>query len=702
MKKVLIFAVAFACFANTPAFAEEGMWLFTNPPTQAIEEKYDFTLTPGWLENVQKSSIRFGQGGSASFVSPQGLVMTNHHVGVGVVQRMSSADNDMVRNGYLAATLADELKCPGVELNVLWEVRDVTEKVHAAVRPGLAGDAAEQARRAAIATIESEATAETGLKCQVAAFFNGGLYHLYCYKKYTDVRLVFAPEQSIGFFGGDPDNFEYPRYCLDVMFFRAYENDMPAETPNFLRFSENGAVDDELVFVSGHPGRTNRFKTIAELKFYRDKLNPYGMEKVYRKEVAMKAYAEMGAENLRQVQTDIFRWTNYRKVRLGVLTSLQDESLMNRKIAEEKGLREAITRARLLNPNEVSPWLQIERALKQWETIMYPHDLLEVGEGFNTPLFSYARTIVRVMQESQKPEEKRLPGYADADLPGIRAGLETPTPIYENVEIVKLSDSLTLLVEKLGAEDPLVRQIMAGKSPQNRALELIKGTKLSDAEKRLEIFDAAIENRLIATDDPMVQLALAVDKKAREVRNIMETRVEEPMRQAYTKIADARFKLYGTTAYPDATFTLRLTYGQIKGVTDPDGTQHPPYTVMGDTFKHGEAHDFIPPYNLPESWLKARDQIKYDTPMNTISTTDTIGGNSGSPMLNRAGEIVGILFDGNRVAHARSFIYDDTHIRSVSVCSTSIIESLRAVYGAERLLAELGKKAENAAAAATE
>ena len=690
MRKLLILAAILGVCASTAAFAEEGMWLFTNPPTEAIAEKYGVTLMPEWLEHVQKSSIRFGNGGSASFVSPQGLLMTNHHVGVSTLQRMSTADDDLVQTGYYAETLADERKCPGVELNVLWEVRDVTAQVHEAVRPGLTGEVAEQARRAVIAKIESDAGDETGLKCDVVAFFNGGLYHLYCYKKYTDIRLVFAPEQKIGFFGGDPDNFEYPRYCLDVTFFRVYENDEPAETPNYLKFSENGATDDEFVIVSGHPGRTNRFKTIAELKFYRDKLNPYGMEKVYRKEVTMKAYGEMSSENLRQVQTEIFRWTNYRKVRLGVLTSLQDASLMARKEAEEKALREEITRARLLNPNEVSPWLRIEQALKQWETIMFAHDLLETSEGFNTPLFGYARQLVRTAQESQKPDDKRLRGYKTTDLPNIRTSLETDTPIYAEVEIAKLSDSLTLLVEKLGADDPLVKQIMAGKSPQNRALELIRWSKLADAETRVAYFDAAVEVGQIATD-PMVELAMAVDKRARELRNIMETRVEEPMRQAYTKIADARFKLYGTTVYPDATFTLRLTYGQIKGVTDPDGQANPAYTVMGDTFKHGEAHDYISPFTLPESWMQARDRIKADTPMNTISTNDTIGGNSGSPMVNAAGEIVGILFDGNRVAHARSFVYDDEFIRAVSVCSTAIIESLKSVYATERLLEELGQ-----------
>jgi len=691
MKKILILAVIWCVFGCKSVVAEEGMWLFTNPPTEAIAEKYGVTLTPEWLEHVQKSSIRFGNGGSASFVSPNGLVMTNHHVGVSALQRISTPEDDVVQKGYYAETLADERKCSGIELNVLWEVRDVTAQVQEAVRPGLAGDAAEQARRATISKIETEANEETGLKCEVATFFSGGLYHLYCYKKYTDIRLVFAPEQAIGFFGGDPDNFEYPRYCLDVTFFRAYENDKPVETPNYLKFSENGATDDELVFVSGHPGRTNRFKTVAELKFYRDKLNPYGMEKVYRKEVTHKAYAEMSAENLRQVQTDIFRWTNYRKVRLGVLTSLQDASLMARKEAEEKALRDEITRARLLNVNELSPWSQIERALKQWETIMYAHDLLEVGEGFNTPLFGYARQLVRTAQESQKPDDKRLRGFATGDLPGIRTSLETATPIYAEIEIAKLSDSLSMLVEKLGAEDSLVKQIMAGKSPQNRALELIKGTSLFDAQKRVEWFDAAVGVGQIATDDPMVQLALVIDKRAREVRSKMETQVEEPMRQAYTKIADARFKLYGTSVYPDATFTLRLTFGQIKGVTDPDGATHPAWTFMGDTFKHGEARQFIAPYTLPDSWMQARDRIKYDAPMNTISTTDTIGGNSGSPMVNAAGEIVGILFDGNRVAHARSFVYDDTHIRSVSVCSTAIIESLKSVYAAERLLDELGQ-----------
>ncbi len=692
MKKLLILLAIWGVFGSSAALAEEGMWLFTNPPTGDIAEKYGVTLTPEWLEHVQKSSIRFASSGSASFVSPKGLLMTNHHVGVSTLQKMSTADDDLVEKGYYAETLADERKCPGVELNVLWEVRDVTAEVHAAVRPGLTGDAAEQARRAAIGKIESKANGETGLKCDVVAFFNGGLYHLYCYKKYTDIRLVFAPEQKIGFFGGDPDNFEYPRYCLDVTFFRAYENDAPAETPNYLKFSADGAADDELVFVSGHPGRTNRFKTVSELKFYRDTLNPYGMEKVYRKEVTMKAYAEMSAENLRQAQTDIFRWTNYRKVRLGVLTSLQDASLMGRKEAEEKSLRERITRARLLNPNEISPWLQIEKALKQWETIMFAHDLLELGEGFNTPLFAYARTLVRTAQESQKPDENRLKGYLPADFAGLRASLETESPIYVEAEIAKLSDSLTLLIEKLGADDPLVRQIMASKSPQNRAFELIKGTQLADAKKRVELFDSSVTTGRIATDDLMVELALAVDRRARELRTAMETRVEEPMRQAYTKIADARFKLDGTTVYPDATFTLRLTYGQIKGVTDPDGRVNPPWTVMGDTFKHGEAHQFIAPYTLPDSWMKARDAIKADTPMNTISTTDTIGGNSGSPMINADGEIVGILFDGNRVAHARSFIYDDEYIRSVSVCSTAILEALKSVYATDRLLEELGRK----------
>jgi hypothetical protein len=695
MKRFLILAVTMLSgYSFGQIVADEGMWLYTNPPLKQLEEKYGFKPSQEWLDHLQKSSIRFGNGGSASFVSPNGLVMTNHHVGVSTLQRMSTPERDLVEQGYYAKTLEDELKCPGIELNVLQEIRDVTEQIKAAVKSGLVGDAAEQARRAVIAKIESAANTETGMKCEVATFFNGGLYHLYCYKKYTDVRLVFAPEDQVGFFGGDPDNFEYPRYCLDVSFFRAYENDKPAETPNSLKFSENGAIENELVVVSGHPGRTDRFKTIAELKFYRDMQYPYTMEKVFRREVTLKALAETSAENQRRTQTEIFRWTNTRKVRLGVLTALQDESLLSRKVAEETELRAKITKARLLNVREPSPWLQIERALKQWEEILYPYDLLEAGEGFHTPLFGYARQIVRVYEESQKPNEKRLRGYNETALPTIRESLEAVSPLYENIEIAKLSDSLTLFTEKLGADDPLVKQILTGKSPQNRASELIKGTKLFDAEKRLKLYDAALKGTL-ETDDPMIRLALLVDKRSRELRNIMETRVEEPRRQAYAKIADARFKLFGTTVYPDATFTLRFTFGKVEGVADPDGTQYPPFTKMGGTFTHGEEHHFVMPYTLPETWMKARGQISAETPMNMISTNDTIGGNSGSPMVNQAGEIVGILFDGNRLAHSRSFVYDDTYIRAVSVCSTAIIEGLRSIYHTERLLEELGQKQEN-------
>jgi len=693
MKKLILllslfFLLPTLIFSARIVVAEEGMWLYTNPPTEAIKEKFGFNLTPEWLEHLQKASVRFGNGGSASFVSADGLVMTNHHVAVSLLEKISTPEHDYVQDGYFAQTPDEELKCPDIELNILQKIEDVTVKVHAAVRPGMNSEAAEKARRTVISEIETEASRTTGFKCTVVTFFQGGLYHLHHYKKYTDVRLVFAPESAIGFFGGDPDNYEYPRYCLDVSFFRAYEDDAPAKIEHYLKWSANGAAENELTFVSGHPGRTDRLLTVAHLRFMRDVVHPYTLEKIFRKEVIFKAFAERSAQNTRKVHTEIFRWTNYRKRYVGILLGLQDASLMQQKEVAEVELRRAATQKQLLDPRKNDPWNDMENLLKSWETIFYRYDLVEVGEGFNSQAFQYARKIVRLVEESRKPNADRLPEYQDTMLDSLKRSILDDVPVHQDVEILKLTDSLGFLTQKLGADHPLVKSILAGKSPRNRAVELIQKTTLYDPEKRKALIEGGA-SAVLASDDPMIKLVLLIDPSAREYRKFMDDEVNEPMRQIYAKIADARFRIYGTTVYPDATFTLRLSYGQVKGDTEADGTVIPATTDFNGLYLRAEEHDFQDPFRLPESWMTAKNQVNLSTPMNFISTHDIVGGNSGSPVVNTQGEVVGLVFDGNVHSLVLNFIYDSTFARTVSVHSSAIMEALKNVYHADRIVEEI-------------
>ncbi len=677
---------AFAITA-APAHADEGMWLFNNPPTKIFKEKYNFMPDKAWYEKVQQAAVRINRGGSGSFVSPDGLVMTNHHVGAGVLQQLSTKDKDLLQEGFHAKTRAEELKCPNMEFDVLESIEDVTAKINAAVPAGADAAAAEQARRAAMNKIEEESFKKTGLRSDVITLYHGGLYHLYRFKKYDDVRLVFAPEQDIAFFGGDPDNFEYPRFDLDICFFRVYEDGKPIKSSDYFQWNAAGPKDNELVFVAGNPGHTDRLDTVAHLEFLRDKVLPLSLERLRRLELLYSIFSERSQENARRAKGGLDGVANGRKARAGGLAGLQDPAIMARREAEEKAFREAVAKNPRLQKSCGDAWETIEKSLATWNSIYANWEMLERGSGFHCHLFGIARTLVRLAAESPKPNADRLREYRESNLDSLKLGLFSDAPIYRDLETVELADSLSLLAETLGFENKLVQQVLAGKSPKDRAAELIAGTHLEDVAVRKKLAAGGLA-AVKASDDPLIQLALLVDPAAREVRNTYEQKVEEPQREAYAKIADAKFALYGTDTYPDATFTLRLAFGTVKGYQEGNEAI-PPWTTLAGLYERAAEHDNQPPFHLDKRWFERKSKLNLNTPFNFVCTADVIGGNSGSPVINRDAQIVGLVFDGNLESLVWDYVFDETTGRTLAVHSTAIIEALRKVYDAPELADEL-------------
>ena len=667
--------------------ADEGMWLFNHPPVKLLHDKYQFDITPAWLDHLQKASVRFNNGGSGEFVSSNGLVMTNHHVASDCIAKLGGPGHDYIQTGFLAASRAEEKACPDLELNVLVSIEDVTARVKAAVTSRMEAADAQKARRAVINTIEKESLDKTGLRSDVVTLYNGGEYQLYRYKKYTDVRLVFAPEKAAAAFGGDPDNFEYPRFCFDVSFFRVYENGQPSRTPDYLKWSAQGARDGELIFVSGNPGSTSRMDTARHLEYIRDKGNPYTMDLLFRREILFRTFSERSAENARRAQDDLLEYENSRKAYIGMQDGLQDPALMDKIRTEEKRLRDAVMKDAKLREAYGGAWDQVAATLDAMLGIRDRFNMLESGVGFSGRLFDTARTLVRLAGETRKPNAQRLREYSDSQLDSLKQALFSDAPVYKDLETQELAYSLSLFASTLGGDDELVRKVLDGKSPANCAAALVAGTRLDQVAVRKQLAEgglAAIE----ASKDPMILLARLVDPPARAIRAVYEAKVEEPRRQAYSKIADARFAYYGAGTYPDATFTLRLAFGVVKGYEE-GGRPVPWTTTLGGAFERAAEHDSAPPYRLPESWMEHKKDLNLSTPFNFVNTADIIGGNSGSPVVNRNGELVGIIFDGNLQSLVLDYSYTATQARAVAVHSAGILEALRAVYGAKALLAEL-------------
>jgi hypothetical protein len=667
--------------------ADEGMWLFNDPPRQQLKKQYGFEPTDAWLNHLQKSSVRFNSGGSGSFVSKDGLVLSNHHVGADALQKFGDEKHNYLKEGFHARVLAEEKRCLDLELNVLMSIEDVTDRVNAAVKEELTPAEAFSARRAIMAQLEKESLDATGLRSDVVTLYQGGRYHLYRFKKYTDVRLVFAPEQQIAFYGGDPDNFEYPRFCLDICLFRVYEDGKPAQIADYLAWSKAGAEEGELVFVSGHPGRTRRLLTMAELAYSRDRQIPSALNFIKSTEVLLSAWSGRSAENARRAKDDLFGFQNSRKAYDGSLAGLLDPAMLAKKQQDEDALRRAV-QGRPELADVVDSWDRIADAQKVIAEHALKYNLLERGRGFRSDLFGIARTLLRAAEERPKPNAERLREFGEAGLDSLRFQLFSEKPIYDDLEQLQLADSLTQLTVEMGFNEALVQKVLAGQSPRQRAAALIQGTTLKSVDRRKALFDGG-QAAVDAAKDPMIELARVIDGEARAVRKIIEAEAEAK-KQAHAGLAKARFAIQGTSTYPDATFTLRLAFGTVKGYQEA-GQSIPFETTFNGLYDRAGRQELRPPFDLPERWVKRKRKLNLRTPFNFVSTVDIIGGNSGSPVVNRNGEFVGIIFDGNLSMLVFDFQYTDLQARAISVHSRAIIESLRTVYKADALADELVK-----------
>ncbi len=688
LSAIIAATVLLAALAFLPVLADEGMWTFDNPPLKLLKAKYGFTPTQEWLDHVRLSSVRFNDGGSGSWISPTGLVLTNHHVALGQLQKVSTKDKDYVANGFFARSAAEELKCPDLELNVLTAMENVTKRVGASVKPAMAEKDALKARKAEMAKIEKEALTGPDSHAEVVTLYNGAEYWLYKYKKYTDVRLVAAPEQQAAFFGGDPDNFTYPRYDLDFAVFRVYENDKPVDSKHYLKWNVKGAADGELIFISGHPGSTDRQQSMTQLESLRDVIYPTIIRQLKRRLAVLKHYASQGPEQARQANNQIFGIENSLKAFGGEYEGLLDKSLMDKKRKEEKEFQAKVAAKPDLQKAYGSAWATITTAEKQ-RVALYKQNRFRVVRGLRLP--GLALQIVQYVAEVKKPDSDRLDGFHDSDLESLRFRMLSPAPVYAQLEEALIADSLAESREVLGASDPYVVATLGSRKPADVAKELVTGTKLADPAVRKALVEGG-EKAVAASTDPLIVMARKIDPIARQTRKAVEDTVQSVETPASEKLGRALFAVYGKDRYPDATFTLRLSYGTISGYP-MNGTIAPPVTTLYGLYDRAASFGMKSPFNLPLRFVERKDKLDLTTPFNTVMTGDIIGGNSGSPVINRNGEFVGLIFDGNIESLVGNFVYDDAKNRAVAVHSAVILEALRKLYDAGTLADEIEGKA---------
>jgi len=685
---LVLVAVAFAAAPR----ADEGFWPYNAIPKAAIKAKYGFTATDQWLSHLQLATVRFG-GGTGSIVSPDGLVLTNWHIGQGVAQRFSTPEKDLVKNGFLAATQADEIKIPGYTLSVLQSIEDVTARVNADMKAGMAPAEINAARQKAIQAIQGDA--QTGVTRQVVSLYAGAAYHLYTYKVYTDVRFVFIVEYQTGFYGGDPDNFTYPRYSMDVAMFRLYENDKPAKTPHFLKWSAAGTKEGDLVFTTGHPGATQRLNTVAHLKYMRDVSVPFAVASAEMREAAIKKWAALSQENARQTVGELFGIQNGLKSNRGRLKGLQDPAVMAVKEAAEKRLRSELAKNAAKQAEIGDAWDVIEKSIQVAREVDAKRNFIVNAAGLNSTLFTQARQMVRAAYAPPAAEGRGAGGRGGrgggAPAAGGPAGAGgrggAPAAINLAREKINLTESLAFMQKYLGADHEIVKLILDGKTPEARATELIDKTRITDTEIAA-LLRAGGKATIDISTDPLIVLARKLEAEAPAISKRYEDEVSAVQAATYPKIGQAVFAVDGAKAYPDATGTARLSYGVVKTYME-DGKKIPAYTYVPGLFERAAQHNNQSPYDLPASWAAAKATLDPKVPFNFVSTNDIVGGNSGSAVVNKKGELVGLIFDGNIQSLPGYVIYQEEINRAVSVDSRLIIEGLKKVYKADAIVKEL-------------
>ena len=663
--------------------ADEGMWTFDNPPVKQLQEKYNFTPTQQWLDHLRLSCVRLNDGGSGSFVSPHGLLLTNHHVARGQLQKNSSAEHDYIRDGFFAATPDQEMKSQDLEVNVLVSYENVTDRVNAATEGAKNTEEEFAKRKAVIAEIQKESTEKSGFRTDVVTLYQGGEYWLYRYKKYTDVRLVFAPEQQAAFYGGDPDNFTYPRYDLDMALYRVYENGKPVDSKDYLKWNPQGAGDGELVFVSGHPGSTQRSDTYTSLVFDRDTVTPIVIQVLKRRIATLKDYAARGPEQARQAASQIFSLENSLKVYVGRLEGLQDKKLMEKKQKEEDDFRAKVDANPELKRDYGKAWDGVAEAIDKAR----PRIKEQYFRSADSQLAGLAITLVTYVAEIRKPDGERLEGFHDSQLESLKLRLFSPAPIYPEMEIARMTSALEADVRELGPNDAWIKAVLDGRTPKDAANQTISGTKVGEAAFRKSLAEGG-PTAVDASTDPLIAMARRIDPIRREQIKWFEKNVQSVEERSGEELGKARFAVYGKNAYPDATFTLRLSYGRVMGYP-MNGTKAPYKTTMYGLYDRAASFDNKVPFDLPKRYVDGKDKLDLSTPFNFVTTNDIIGGNSGSPVVNRNGDVVGLIFDGNIQSLVGDFVYDSYQNRAVAVHTAAMTEALKKLYGAQKLVDEL-------------
>lgn len=685
MNRSLAAPLALLFLLSSSTLADEGMWTLDNFPSRTVQDKYGVRITQDWLDQVQLSTARIDGGCTGSFVSPDGLVLTNNHCTWGCIRNLSSAEHNLSEEGFLAKVRDDELACPGMRISVLQEMEEITDQVERATA-GKNEAQANKARKAVLSGLEKscEDDSKSGLSCESVTLYHGGQYFLYKYKRFADVRLAFAPELPIAAFGGDPDNFNFPRWCMDMSLLRVYEDGKPASVSHYLPWRRSGPEQGEAVFIAGHPGSTQRLLTVAELELRRSNSLPQRLLLSSELRGRMIAWGKTGDEPARIVQQRILGVENGIKVRRNQLLSLMDKEQMDRKRRAEQELRQAVQADPEMRTLYGSSWDDIQRALNTYRSFADQYRFVEARMGYRGQLLRLARTLLRGADERLKPNGERLREFRETALPRVEQRTLADVPIHQGYEKLTLSFFLDKMREWLGPDDPIVQQILGMESPDTIAERLVSSTRLGDVELRRKLWEGGAA-AVAASEDPMIAFVRGFDAAARAIRKRYEDEVEAVIDAASEKIARARFAISGTDIYPDATFTLRVTYGSIDG-WEEKGTQVPPFTQVDRLYQRTTGED---PFRLPESWVRAQGKLDGRTPFNLVATTDIVGGNSGSPLIDQQGRLVGLAFDGNIHSIAGSYWFDISKNRTVAVHPALMLEALEKIYDAGHLVKEL-------------